>query len=103
MDADKDNVTGWFSNDPVEIIDKYGGQWGTSEFKAGDALIFGMYMMHASLVNTTNYYRLSVDTRYQLSSEPADERWTGTNPTGHYNLGKGTPVTMEEARRKWGV
>ena len=34
MDVDRDNVaTGWFSEDPVEIVDRYGGQWATTALK----------------------------------------------------------------------
>jgi len=104
MDVDKDNVaTGWLSEDPIELVDLFGGQWATTEFRAGDAIIFGMFMMHASLNNMTDRYRLSADTRYQLASEPVDERWTGTKPKGHYAWGK-TPVKpVEEARKEWGV
>ncbi len=102
MDVDRDNVTGWFSENPIEIADQFGGKWATASFKAGDALIFGMYMMHASFSNQTNRYRISVDTRYQLASEPVDERWFGQNK-GHYAWGKGKTVSMEEARTKWGV
>lgn len=103
MDVDRDNVVGWFSDDPIDIVDRFGGQWGTTTFEAGDVLIFGMYIMHASLTNTTDRLRLSVDTRYQLASEPADERWCGREPKGHYAWGKGEPIHMEDARSKWGV
>lgn len=34
--------TGWFTTDPWEITEKFGGQWKTSDFKAGDVLIFTM-------------------------------------------------------------
>jgi hypothetical protein len=78
MDVDRDHVaTGWFSNDPIELVDKFGGQWAITEFRAGDVLIFGMFMMHASFNNMTNRFRISSDTRYQLRSEPVDERWIG--------------------------
>lgn len=105
MDVDRDLVDGWFSNDPVEIVDKFGGRWATTEFKAGDALIFGMFMMHASLSNTTNRYRISCDTRYQLAGEPVDDRWIGTDPKAHYGLSDPSKqhVPMREAREKWGV
>ncbi|NQX67147.1 phytanoyl-CoA dioxygenase family protein [Paenibacillus alba] len=104
MDVDRDNVaTGWFSEDPVEIVDTFGGQWATTTFEAGDAIIFGMYMMHASLNNTTNRYRLSADTRYQLAAEPADERWMGSKPKGHYAWGKTPLKTVDQARKEWGV
>jgi ectoine hydroxylase-related dioxygenase (phytanoyl-CoA dioxygenase family) len=103
MDVDRDKVNGWFSNDPVELIEQYGGRWATTEFSAGDALIFSMYTMHASLTNQTNRYRLSCDTRYQLKSEPVDERWVGKKPKGHYAWMEGKTVSMEDARKKWGV
>lgn len=104
MDVDRDNVaTGWFSEDPIEIVDKFGGQWATTEFRAGDAIIFGMFMMHASLTNVTDSYRLSADTRYQLASEPVDERWMGRRPKGHYAWGKTPPKPVAKARQEWGV
>lgn len=102
MDVDRDNVAGWFSDNPQEIVDSFGGRWATTEYRAGDALIFGMFMMHGSLTNSTNRYRLSVDTRYQLASEPVDERWFGANK-GHYAWGKGKTKSMQEARAGWGV
>lgn len=101
VDSDRDDISGeGFSNDPLEMVDKFGGRWATTEFKAGDALIFGMYLMHGSLTNTTNQFRLSVDTRYQLRSDPVDERWVGESPKGHYRTGK---IGMKEARDKWGI
>ncbi|RAP78055.1 phytanoyl-CoA dioxygenase family protein [Paenibacillus montanisoli] len=103
MDVDRDRVDGWFSSDPLELINKYGGRWATAEFRAGDALIFGMYTMHASLTNQTNRYRFSADTRYQLKSEPVDERWIGAKPKGHYAWHSGPTTSMEDARAKWGV
>lgn len=104
MDVDRDHVDkGWFSNNPIEIVDKFGGQWATTDFRAGDMIVFGMYLMHASLDNATNRYRLSADTRYQLASEPADERWIGAKPKGHYAWGQQPLVPIEEARARWGV
>jgi Phytanoyl-CoA dioxygenase (PhyH) len=103
MDVDRDHVTGWFSNDPVELVDRYGGQWQTTEFKAGDVLIFGMFTMHGSVVNKSDRFRLSSDTRYQLKGEPVDDRWIGRKPKAHYAWTKGATVTMEEARARWGV
>ena len=103
MDVDRDHVTGSFSYDPIELVDRYGGQWQTSEFKMGDVVILSMYTMHASLDNTLNRFRLSTDTRYQRADEPVDERWIGENPKAHYAWTKGETVPMEEMRQKWGV
>ncbi|MBB6735152.1 phytanoyl-CoA dioxygenase family protein [Cohnella zeiphila] len=82
-DSDRDGI-GHYTDDPLVITNKYGGKWATTEFKAGDVLIFGMFLMHCSLENTTNQYRLSVDTRYQSSLEKIDERWSGKKPRGHF-------------------
>ncbi len=103
MDVDRDRVGGWFSDDPVELVDRFGGRWATSEFQAGDALIFSMYTMHASLTNVSDRYRLSCDTRYQPSSEPADERWVGEKPIAHYNWTAGPQVRLGHTRQEWGL
>ena len=100
MDVDRDGVEGWFSKDPMEIAEKFGGQWQTSEFYAGDVMIFGMHTMHASTTNLTNRYRLSCDVRYQPVSDPVDERWK-KDGIGH--TPSPTPRPMEDVRAEWGV
>ena len=105
MDVDRDRVDGWFSNDPVEIVDKFGGKWQTAEFRAGDVLIFGMWTMHGSLANSSDCWRISCDTRFQPADEPVDERWVGENPKAHYAW-QSEPekvVPMAKARSEWGV
>lgn len=105
MDVDRDLVTGHFTDDPVELVDRHGGQWQTTEFKMGDVLIFGMYTMHASVANSSNCFRISADTRYQLASEPVDERWIGENPIAHYAWTKNPEktVSLGEMRKRWDV
>ena len=103
MDVDRDHVTGSFSEDPVALVEKYGGRWRTTEFEMGDALIFSMFTMHGSLANTSPRFRLSADTRYQRADQPVDERWMGDEPIAHYAWTSGETVTMEEARSRWGV
>jgi len=94
MDVDRDRVAGWFTTDPVEIVDRFGGRWATSEFQPGDALIFGMYTRHASLVNVSDRFRLTSDTRYLLASEAVDERWIGrAAPSG------AVPRVLNQAKR----
>jgi len=46
-------------------------------------LIFDMYLVHGGLDNRSQRFRLSSDSRYQLASEPVDERWVGADPPGH--------------------
>ena len=75
---------GTLSNNPVALQESLGGRWLTAEnFQLGDAVIFNMTLVHGSLDNTTDRVRLSTDTRFQLASEPVDERWIGEKPPGH--------------------
>lgn len=74
---------GSFSKDAIGVRQELGGRWLSAEYKAGDLLIFSMFTLHASLDNCTNQVRLSTDSRYQLASEAADERWIGENPIAH--------------------
>lgn len=103
MDVDRDNVAGHFSGDPLELVERYGGRWLTTEFRMGDILMFGMFLMHGSLNNGTDGFRLSCDTRYQRADEPVDERWVGENPKAHYAWGHSPAKSMEQARAEWGV
>jgi ectoine hydroxylase-related dioxygenase (phytanoyl-CoA dioxygenase family) len=80
--------SGWLTNHPVRIRKNLGGRWLTGEFKAGDLLTFSMFTLHASLDNQGKRLRLSTDTRYQLASEPADNRWIGEDPPAHGPRGK---------------
>lgn len=80
---------GWLSKNPNQIRASIGGRWVTGEYRAGDVIVFSVYTVHASLDNlTADRIRLSSDTRYQLASEPADERWIGENPIAHGPAGK---------------
>ncbi len=101
MDVDRDKVEGWFTKDPMEIVEKFGGQWLTGDFFAGDVILFGMHVMHASTTNLTNRFRLSCDIRFQPVSEPVDERWR-KNGEGHTSAFLDVKP-MEEARQEWGV
>jgi len=73
---------GWLSKNPVKLRDNLGGRWLTAEYSAGDLLVFTAYTVHGSLDNHSNRIRLSSDSRYQLASEPIDERWMGEDPVG---------------------
>ncbi|MEI8196995.1 MAG: phytanoyl-CoA dioxygenase family protein [Phycisphaerae bacterium] len=83
LDAWAKGTNGALSTDPNRIRNSLGGRWLTSEYRAGDVLLFSIFTVHASLDNQTDRIRLSSDSRYQLASEPADERWIGEKPIGH--------------------
>ncbi|MBT3342282.1 MAG: phytanoyl-CoA dioxygenase [Gemmatimonadetes bacterium] len=74
---------GSFSGDAVATRAELGGRWLTSTFEAGDLLVLSIFMMHASTDNLSSSIRLSADTRYQLASDPVDERWIGDDPPLH--------------------
>lgn len=79
------NITngGWLSRDPVTLRQRLGGRWLTTDYQLGDVLIFSVFLVHCSLDNNSDCIRLTSDTRYQLASEPVDERWIGDEPIAH--------------------
>jgi hypothetical protein len=106
IDVDRDLISeGWFSSDPYEITEKFGGRWLTTEFHPGDVLIFGLYTLHASTTNLTDRFRISCDIRFQPAGEKIDERWAGKNPLGHYAWGKDERKErpISELRKEWGI
>lgn len=42
VEAIKLDGTGWFTEDPTELTEQFGGVWKTADFSAGDVLIFSM-------------------------------------------------------------
>ena len=75
---------GTLTRSPRSLQKSLGGRWLTSpEFRLGDVVIFKMQLVHGSLDNQTDRFRLSTDTRFQLAAESIDERWVGENPPGH--------------------
>jgi hypothetical protein len=102
-DVDRDNIESFFSHDPLEITARYGGQWQTTAFRAGDLLFFGMFTMHGAIANLSNRFRLSTDLRFQPVSEPLDERWVGDTPLANYGWRKTPAVPLEVSRKEWNV
>jgi hypothetical protein len=72
----------------MQIQHSLGGRWLTTEYRASDVLIFSIFTVHASLDNQSDRVRISSDSRYQLASDPVDERWVGEKPIGHSQAGK---------------
>ncbi|MEX2171877.1 MAG: phytanoyl-CoA dioxygenase family protein [Pirellulales bacterium] len=104
-DVDHNVTPGIFTHDPAELVDRFGGRWATTTFEPGDAIIVSMHLLHASLGNLTNRYRISCDTRYQRASQPQDERWSGEAPQGHPVMwSPGVQLeTVEVSRKRWGI
>lgn len=53
---------------PVGMIDP--GSWATSDFLPGDMLVIHPYAPHASMPNTSDRLRVTLDTRVQSSANP---------------------------------
>lgn len=104
-DVDRDLIEGIFTRDPAELVDRFGGRWATDHFRAGDVLIQSIHILHASLTNVSNRYRISCDNRYQRKGEAVDDRWSGDVPRGHGPFWH--PETrlepVEVSRARWGV
>jgi hypothetical protein len=75
--------TGAIDEDFIALQNRYGGRWLTANYEMGDLLTFGMRTIHGSLDNGSNRIRISSDSRYQLASDPVDERWVGEHPMAH--------------------
>ena len=104
-DVDRDAHGGVFTEDSGELVERFGGQWATTSFEPGDAMILGMYILHGSLANASDKFRISCDTRYQPAAEPMDDRWSGDEPRGHETLWAPDAriQSVESARTSWGM
>ena len=99
-DVDRDGTPGHFGRVPMEISEKYGGAWQTTDFEMGDVIIFTMHTMHTSTKNLSDKWRISCDIRFQPAEHPIDERWVGKNPISHTGSQK---ISFEEAKQQWGL
>ena len=102
-DAHDDLIQGAFSNDPYDVMETLDIQWASTPFNAGDVIIFGMYFMHASLENTSNKFRISSDTRYQLASEAVDNRHMGEEPDVIPKADLEERKSIDDFRKEWGL
>ena len=109
MRGAKGSFPGWFSLDLTEITKRFGGQWRTAHFTAGDVMVLTSTTLHCGLDNLTDHVRMSADLRFQPRSEPADPRWMGDCPPGNteaHRLHRNeleADTTLEAARAVWGV
>ena len=100
-DAHQNLLEGWFSDDPYELMEKLSFRWASTSFQAGDIMIFGMYLMHGSLDNMSDRFRLSCNTRYQLADAEVDWRHMGENPD-QIPKAEGR-ISIQDARANWGI
>lgn len=77
--------------DAVEFARSRGTRLLTTDFRAGDVIIFSMTTLHGTLDNHSamGRTRLSCDVRWQPVADPVDERYVGPNPPGTTGVGYG--------------
>lgn len=81
-----------FENDYQSV----GSEWLTTDYEVGDTLIFPALTIHKALPNLTeNRLRISLDNRYQRTTDPIAEHMLGP----HLNSIK--PITWEEIYEGW--
>ena len=91
VDVDRDGLPGSFPQDAVAFAAGRGVRLLTSDFLAGDVILFDMFTLHGSCDNRmgAGRVRLSCDVRWQLAADAEDDRWFGTPPKGHGDLSYG--------------
>jgi ectoine hydroxylase-related dioxygenase (phytanoyl-CoA dioxygenase family) len=90
-DVDRDALPGSFPEDAIAFAGARGARLLSADFRAGDALVFGMFTLHGSCDNRMSggRLRLSCDVRWQPDGDPEDDRWFGDPPAAHGGLGYG--------------
>ena len=85
VDVDRDGLPGSFPDDAIEFATRRGCRLLTSDFRAGDVILFDMFTLHGSCDNRMGggRVRLSCDVRWQPAGEARDDRWFGDPPPGH--------------------
>ncbi|MBL8699855.1 MAG: phytanoyl-CoA dioxygenase family protein [Alphaproteobacteria bacterium] len=75
--------------DAMELAQARGTRLLTADFRAGDVVLFGMYLAHGSLDHhdDSGVVRVSTDVRWQPARLPTDPRYFGDNPTGTTGAG----------------
>ncbi len=92
LDVDRDaGRVGHMSEHPIDLAGSHASRLLTTAFAPGDALVFGMFTVHAAFDNLAagGKVRLSCDTRFQPARDLMDERFSGDNPPAHGGKGYG--------------
>ena len=79
---------GALSKDPPEMLRKFGGRWLTTEFSAGDVLVFSIYTDSRQSRQSFQVHPALQRLPLPIGREPVDQRWMGENPAGHSVAGK---------------
>ena len=85
----------------------------TTSFEAGDVVVTTLYTMHSFMVNQTNLWRLSAETKWMMEGDDIgiDKRYRGaqgfSQALADYEMTrddvKKFPRSMEQAKKDWGL
>jgi hypothetical protein len=91
--------------DAVTLARRRGTRLLTAHFQPGDAIVFGMTLMHGSLDHhaAENRVRLSCDIRFQPEADLVDPRYFGPDPTGTTGAGYGELNGAKPLTESWHV
>ena len=91
--------------DAITLARERGTRLLTTRFRPGDALIFGMNLMHGALDHhqPENRVRLTCDIRFQPEADPTDPRYFGPNPGGTTGAGYGELNGAKPLTDSWHV
>ena len=114
MDVERDGLqgSGWFTEDPLEISARFApdATWrACATYAAGDAVVFGLGLLHMSTANLTDRVRLSADVRWQPRSEKVDPRYVGAVDAAdrvasgaRAGAAAAGRVSIGDLKRRWG-
>lgn len=86
-----DSPTVQILSDTAQFAHERGARLLTTQFQAGDLVVFDMLTMHGTLDNhcKTGQIRLTCDVRWQPAADPMDPRYRGDDPPGTTGAGYG--------------
>jgi ectoine hydroxylase-related dioxygenase (phytanoyl-CoA dioxygenase family) len=90
--------------DPITFARQRGVRLLSTDFRAGDLIVFGGFTLHGSLDNCSpiERVRLSCDVRYQPAADPFDdERYFGEDPSGSHGGGYGDMKGAKPLTEPW--
>lgn len=103
--ASESTRTAAFDRTAIELAAERDTRLLTTDFRAGDALVFGMYTAHGSLDHhdETGRVRVSCDARWQAASLAVDERYMGAHPAGTTGAGYAELNGAKPLTEQWHV
>jgi ectoine hydroxylase-related dioxygenase (phytanoyl-CoA dioxygenase family) len=103
--ASESTRTAAFDRTAIELATERGTRLLTTDFQAGDALVFGMYTAHGSLDHhdETGRVRVSCDARWQAQDLAVDERYMGAHPAGTTGAGYAELNGAKPLTEQWHV